>query len=205
MKSLSITDIAQKKFKNRSIWCVNTTSGDRRGRCIFRVHARGNESTIVEIPDTWLPIDLTTLTSRKSLLNSDDFRTLLRTEMAMLIREKDAQELLSKKGAEEEKDRLRKERSQVRAEQKANLAERANPSQLNRRGEEEDDGRSDLHSRVQTAEAVFQEKGDMGLINFLRPVEGELSQTDLAQLLVLAKKTGSENLEDYATAKMKAA
>ena len=215
MAALNLIDLEKDKYKNKSIWVGNTTKGSSRGQVVFRVYDRAGGSTSVNVPDTWLPIDLTEMASREQLLSSSDFRGAIRNGMLVLLKEKQAQELMAKRGATDEVQRVRNLSQEVDNERSTRLAQfmDATNSDVLPQGEDTSEAqqrianaqaRSKLHQRIQTAEDVLLEQGEMAVVNRLRPVEGELSALDFIHLRELAEKTGSPDLKDYAQERLAA-
>ena len=86
---------ALKEPEHASLYAINTSqnsNAQQRGELWITVNT-GHKDIIVNVPNTWIPIDLTSLISRKDILTNPDFRrfinlgivTLISTEVAETI------------------------------------------------------------------------------------------------------------------------
>lgn len=106
MAKLDLIDLEEKSI--RRVWVVNKTRGENRSRVIFSVpKTRGQGQDLIEVPNTWLPVDLTQQITKRQLMESSDFRTALNAGLLVLIDEKEAQEALEDEDAVEELARLK--------------------------------------------------------------------------------------------------
>ena len=106
MAKLDLIDLEEKSI--RRVWVVNKTRGENRSRVIFSVpKTRGQGQDLIEVPNTWLPVDLTQQITKRQLMESSDFRTALNAGLLVLIDEKEAQEALQDEDAAEELARLK--------------------------------------------------------------------------------------------------
>lgn len=90
------------------VFVVNRTAGVKRGD-VFLVIARpnGNGSDSVNIPSTWIPVDLTSVIKRSQLLNDNNFRQAVTMGMLQLVHPEDAAALFEQsKEARQEFQRI---------------------------------------------------------------------------------------------------
>lgn len=105
MTSMSIHDVAKKKGP---IYAINNTNGKNRSDIYFQVPNGSRTGMIlIGIPATWVPIDLTEQTSRKSLLESSEFRKAVGLRYIKLLDDKEAQKIIEQDGAKEEYEKVR--------------------------------------------------------------------------------------------------
>ncbi len=106
MAKLDLIDLEEKSI--RRVWVVNKTRGENRSRVIFSVpKTRGQGQDLIEVPNTWLPVDLTQQITKRQLMESSDFRTALNAGLLVLIDDEEAQEALQDEDATEELARLK--------------------------------------------------------------------------------------------------
>lgn len=102
---LTLNDVISKKITN--IWAINNTRGKDRSTIVLSVpSATGNSVEPVVVPSTFLPINLTGYVSHKQLIDSSNFRRAITKGLIQLVDEEEANELLGREGATEEKARL---------------------------------------------------------------------------------------------------
>ena len=208
MADLTITDIGKPEYKYSSIWVLNITKKKRRGQITFRVpEMSGGEYAVITVPDTFIPIDLITKVTREQLLQSIDFRPALNSGLLKMIKNKEAQEILSRPGVEEELERLRDDAEKVGAQRTSMFGVAASmeeqvPIPQQRESFDEAPSVSSLHSRVNAAGVLLAEEGEVRLINKLRAVQGELTDRDYSHLQGLAQETSSSKLLEYVKNRM---
>lgn len=101
-KGLTIGDI--EASKSSSIWVLNKSNP--KGNVTISVpNGMGNVSTVI-MPATWIPMDLTTQSTKQSLTASPVFRRMLTLGMLQVISEEEAQNLLADRDAQEEMQRI---------------------------------------------------------------------------------------------------
>lgn len=101
-KSLTIGDI--EASKSSSVWVLNKSNP--KGNVTISVpNGMGNTATVI-MPVTWVPMDLTTQSTKQSLTASPVFRRMLALGMLCVITEEEAQTLLSTPDAQEEMQRI---------------------------------------------------------------------------------------------------
>lgn len=105
MKHLNIHDLESKSV--RHIWVVNKTAGENRSQIIFVIPTGQRQQELVQIPNTWIPVDLTEQVTKRQLMESTDFRRSLRNGLLDLISDEDAEEILATEDARAEMKRLR--------------------------------------------------------------------------------------------------
>lgn len=101
-RGLTIGDI--EASKSSSIWVLNKSNP--KGNVTISVpNGMGNIETVI-MPATWIPMDLTTQSTKQSLTASPVFRRMLTLGMLQVITEEEAQTLLSPAEAQEEMQRI---------------------------------------------------------------------------------------------------
>ncbi len=84
------------------VYCLNTTPEKRRSTVVFTVaklHGTGADN--VFIPSMMPPIELTTMVTRKQLLNSSEFRRAVSRKLITLITKEYFDQLMREEGAQE--------------------------------------------------------------------------------------------------------
>lgn len=91
------------------VWVRNTSNGERRGNVVITVaRHNGIGSDTLEVPPTWIPVDLTSRVARRHLLNDNQFRQSLDVGLLTLVHPEDAAKLFeTDPEARTEKQRLR--------------------------------------------------------------------------------------------------
>ena len=107
MKEITITDLRNQKA-NEPIWVLNTTieKKDSRANIVFNVYQNNGEVTVVPVFATWIPVCLTDIVSRESLIASTSFLKAVRSGSLRLISAEEAEIIMSKRGAKEESHRI---------------------------------------------------------------------------------------------------
>lgn len=114
-RPLRISDLEEKRVG--SVWVCNRTKGQNRSiinLSVPRAHGRGSDN--VNIPITFLPIDLTGQVPKGDLLQSSQFRRAVSSGALLLVSDEDAQKMLEQPGAQEELERLAREAGLMEAE-----------------------------------------------------------------------------------------
>jgi len=105
---LSIRDL-EDDLDRGSIWCLNTTEqAGKRSQLLFvvpKIHGQGLD--VVEVPMTFIPIDLTLQVNKKQLLESSEFRRTVASSLIVLVDDTEAGLRMKKAGVKEEIERLR--------------------------------------------------------------------------------------------------
>lgn len=106
---------AIKNEKEISLYVVNTSDNNQRindkpikAEVSFPVKSANGQTTNVRIPSTWIPVDLSLQVTKEDLVKSPDLRRLITRGNLELMREEEALEILNKKEAKMEMERLRK-------------------------------------------------------------------------------------------------
>lgn len=106
---------ATKNEKEISFYVINTSDNNQRindkpvkAEISFPVRSANGQTTNVRIPSTWIPVDLSLQTTKEDLVKSPDVRRLINRGNLELIREEEALEILNKKEARMEMERLKK-------------------------------------------------------------------------------------------------
>lgn len=94
--------------KSSSVWVLNTSnSGGRQKGLLHITITEGNgRASVITIPSTRIPVDLTTQATKNALLTSPDFRRCIAARVLTLITEEDAVHLLDNPDAKAEQARL---------------------------------------------------------------------------------------------------
>jgi hypothetical protein len=117
---------------NDPIFVVNKAPpvGGMRSRLIIPVPKSGmtNTQDTLNIPPTWIPIELTGQTTRDSILSSSEFRKLVTKEYVLVLTPEYARKMLRSDEAQEELRRLKQEDLMVDAVAMEHSIGMANPS-----------------------------------------------------------------------------
>ena len=107
-ESLSITDLLARANENQPLFILNTSDlrhilekPQPRGDLIIPLKSEGDE-IIIKIPNTWIPIDVTTFAPRNAILNSPHFRRQLESGRIRAISAEAAKRIMQEPGAVEE-------------------------------------------------------------------------------------------------------
>lgn len=87
-----------------SLWVLNNTNP--KGNVNVTVPDGMGQNTVLTIPVTFIPIDLTTMSTKQAILSSPNFRKVITSKMLSIISDEKAQELLSSDKAQAEMDRI---------------------------------------------------------------------------------------------------
>jgi len=104
--ALTVSQVEQSQIS--SIWVLNTSSDKGTGKGIINltiVEANGR-ATVVRIPVTFVPIDLTSQATKSAITMSPDFRRLVAARLITIISEEDAAVMLNTDKAKAEQQRL---------------------------------------------------------------------------------------------------
>jgi len=100
------------------IWVVNTSSSVHKasgGADVFiTLVLNNNQSTVMTVQKTWLPVCLTARFPRKAIMESNYFWQAVSANMVQIIAEDEAKEILGRRGSKEEAQRLRDVEEAVR-------------------------------------------------------------------------------------------
>lgn len=105
-KALTVSQVEQSQ--STSVWAMNTSASKGTGKGIINLTiTEGNgRSTVVRIPVTFIPVDLTTQATKSALTMSPDFRRLVASRIITLISDADAEKMLDNDKARAEQSRL---------------------------------------------------------------------------------------------------
>lgn len=107
-KFLTFRDL-QEQNPSDPIWVINTSdraAPKQAGDVVIAIHRSDGPPTVITIPLTWLPIDLTEKANRNVLLASPELRSSVNKELIGIITDEYAKELLAESGAKEELKRI---------------------------------------------------------------------------------------------------
>lgn len=107
MKQLTMRDVIAQD-KHEDIWVLNSTKGNRRGNVFFTVaNATGTREDQVNVPSTFIPINLTNQVTREQLLGSSSFRKAVNHELLKVVDAKDAEAFMKEPDAAREWNSVR--------------------------------------------------------------------------------------------------
>ena len=101
--------IAQAEQSNSSsVWVLNSSgsSGRAKGNLHITIVEGNGRATVVTVPNTRIPVDLTTQATKNALMQSPDFRRCVAAKVLTLIDDKTAEKLLDNPDAQAEQRRL---------------------------------------------------------------------------------------------------
>jgi len=107
--------------EGKSLWLINTSDEHLGTKSVIYIHLvdeRG-KAFHVNLPDTYLPINLTNRVPRDVLLQSNDFWAYVNRGFLRAIPPRRAREILGHPEAKEEKERLRRRQKGARSNRKA--------------------------------------------------------------------------------------
>lgn len=99
---------AEREKSSSSLWVLNNSGGNGKQKGVINItipEGNGQVHTI-RIPDTAIPIDITTQATKNAVLSNPQFRRLVQGQMVQIVAEDYAQQLLSTPEAQEEQRRL---------------------------------------------------------------------------------------------------
>jgi len=104
LASLRLSQLEDKSVKE--IWVLNQTNP--KGEIILEVKARGdNDSTVVKIPMTWVPVCLTDQVPKPMLIESPKFRSLVSNQHIRVVDPKSLDEIMVDPDVAEEIEAVR--------------------------------------------------------------------------------------------------
>lgn len=157
----------------------------------------------VKVPNTWLPIDLCSQVHPTQLIESADFRKIVQNGMIEIISEDEADQILSRPGADQELRRIREEQSRANSFLGSNglsstASVLADPDRMVRNTKEEAKlGSPSIKVETLLAQAEDEEQEEISVINSLRNIVEELTNGDLAYILEFAKKNKFKSLRKW--------
>lgn len=102
--------------KKGKIWIINTSDSHYpSGAEVYITLKNGDQSTVFAMPRTWLPIELTERYPRKVITTSSYFIEAISKGLITAITEEAAAKLLSQKGVERERARLKEIEDAIKA------------------------------------------------------------------------------------------
>ena len=106
MKYLTVSQAEQSNESN--VWVLNTSGGGGAAKGIVNLTiVEGNgRASVLRVPVTFIPIDLTTQATKNAVLSNPDFRRLIAAKVISIISDEEAQAMLSSDKAKEENRRL---------------------------------------------------------------------------------------------------
>lgn len=106
MKAVTIAQAEQSK--GSSVWAINNTAAidQRQGVINVSVVEGTGRTSVVKLPITFIPVDLTMQATKRAILESPDFRRLVGGGFIKLISEQDAEKALESEEAKKEQRRL---------------------------------------------------------------------------------------------------
>lgn len=106
VNSLSISQARE----GEELYVLNTSGrkGVPPGNVNFSTRSGSGQLLVVCVPVTDIPVELTTMATKQSILESPEFRNLLAARMLTIISEDDAQNRLASPAAQEELRRVRR-------------------------------------------------------------------------------------------------
>jgi hypothetical protein len=111
------TTIAELEKQPRGqVYVLNSTRGAIKGQLLINIPKQnGNGSTLIRIPDTFIPLDLTSQVTRRDLLESSEFRNTVTKGLLKLLNPVYAEALLETRDAKAELKRIQNEMERARA------------------------------------------------------------------------------------------
>lgn len=107
MKEISLREVVAQN-RHDEIWVTNITKGDRRGNVFFTVaNAQGTREDQVNVPATFIPINLTNQVTRDQLLGSSSFRKAVNHGLIRLITPEDAEKFMQEEDSKREWEAVR--------------------------------------------------------------------------------------------------
>lgn len=198
---LSISDISSESYKG-SIFVLNTTRGDERGPVVFncyKLNGRGVDT--VTIPCTFLPTNLINYVTKEQILESSDFKNAIRRGFLCIIDEKEAEELESQPGAQEERIRVQNEEAEKINISRSLLGEN---SDIQPPQSQASQNKSGINPKVEAILSNHSDNGNVATLNSLRNISPDLSIRDLRYIRDFAKQNRIKNVFLYARDLIKA-
>lgn len=101
-KPLTIGEL--ENSKSSSVWVMN--SSNPKGNVNLTMNDGQGTQIVVQVPVTWIPIDLTTQATKSAILVSPTFRGLMAKGLLKLIREEEALAIMEQADAQKEAARI---------------------------------------------------------------------------------------------------
>ena len=92
------------KEESSSLWVIN--GSDPKGTLNFSVADGMGGQIVIQIPVTWIPVDLSTKATKASILASPNFRNLVAQRKAQLVSEAYAMSVMNQDSAQTEAERV---------------------------------------------------------------------------------------------------
>lgn len=109
MKFLTVSELEEQGLKG-SVWVLNTAATsdhELRGNVIVSIpRLNGPGGDPLKIQESWLPFDASSKFPRERLLESSEFRSAINSGLLSIVDAKQAQKILEREGAREERKRL---------------------------------------------------------------------------------------------------
>lgn len=120
--ALSLQDLRKLDPKSDPIWILNTSDnvGNHRGDVFVAIRQTDGRTDVVEIPDSWLPFDMTQKATFESIMRSSHFMEAINSGMITAVTAQYAEELTSRETASVERRRLKGREQAVQAATQAN-------------------------------------------------------------------------------------
>ena len=90
--------------KSSSVWVLN--SSNPKGNVNMTMNDGQGQQLVIQVPVTWIAVDLTTQATKSAILSSPAFRRMLAQGMIKLIAEEDALAMMSAPDAQKEAQRI---------------------------------------------------------------------------------------------------
>lgn len=204
-KTLHFSDIEDEKVKR--IWVLNSTRDKNAdGPVIFTVsNETGQGVSTVEIPLTWIPLDLTNQVSKSQLMSSSYFKRAVNRGLLRLIDEDSASQILNQPGADEEIEKINDLRRQVGASLTSmnvtnEMGDIASKTQMSPQNTYAGTETSDVNPTVFQLMMDATENPDIKdiqLINSLRTIRTKLTDKDFRFIMTEAQKLNRQDLIEW--------
>lgn len=111
LKELSLSELRRLNNANEltSIYVLNHVDINNRrpsGQVLLTVARENGHTSIITIPETWIPIDISAQAPINMILESTDFTRLVHSKILRVISEEAAEQILKMKEAQEEAARI---------------------------------------------------------------------------------------------------
>lgn len=101
-KPMTIGDL--ENSKSSSVWVLNNSNP--KGNVNMTMSDGQGNNIVVQVPVTFIPVDLTTQATKQGIISSPTFRRMIAAQMLTLITEEEALRLMGLEGASKEAERL---------------------------------------------------------------------------------------------------
>lgn len=198
-REITPMNIADIEPNARHLYLLNTTKGDRRGPIHMSVpKLSGSGSTAINIPLTWIPVDILDQCAVEQLIKSSDFRRMVSFGVITIVSEEDQEKIMKRPGATEEKAKVRDRMMYGNAMAQNNALEPEVSVHKNEEGlayvDDEDDT---ISMRTRTIMEDAKSKDEMSVINTLRNFEDEMNEDEWQFVMAGAKKLKYRKLVKY--------